>query len=553
MISLLYLGFLTLVTLGPEKNNIALLTGCILDAYLVYYASLFARQSGLKISLLLPLLLGVIYITQLYSVYLVGGYLSRLAIENAQTAYTTDFKHTALLIAIFIFPVVLAIDNIRKKTPSRREKGYFYGALALSAVIFPITPNANNFEVKAFESPLRSFVISILEYSTSQSKAINVNPLDLSQLKRDSVYLKRNELLKYSDKNVLVIFSEGFSARWMHAYGGNHPDLTPNLNALYEESFAVDNYWNHTAATFRGLRGQLTSGFQRLGGFHADGVGIAQMAGDIEAGINWLNPIRKLSKQGYKTYFYLSQENNLNKMLKSVGFDSVYGRDYISATYIKKPVEKNVLTDEQLLQSTLESLAKKSAEGERFFAAVYNFDTHNGLNSDIPYGNGKNEVLNRIKKFDLLMGRFIEDFKKSSLHENTLLVFTSDHATFPDIHARMADGSIPNIFVDRIPLLIYQKNIQPKKFDAGGVTSIALMPTLFDILGLENYSNMMVGCSIFETCFGNRLVSIGDESWVISNGRPEPLSNDSNDHNKARSIINSSKKLLEFRSSTSGK
>src|SRR5690606_16217047 len=58
----------------------------------------------------------------------------------------------------------------------------------------------------------------------------------------------------------------GPSARTLDPCGSTDPGLTPNLQAVARYTMVVDNYYNHTAATYRGLQGQMTSGFPRYGG-----------------------------------------------------------------------------------------------------------------------------------------------------------------------------------------------------------------------------------------------------------------------------------------------
>ena len=57
--------------------------------------------------------------------------------------------------------------------------------------------------------------------------------------------------------NLIIIFTEGLSDRVISE------ELTPNLYKLRHHSLYFENYYNHTAPTFRGLRGQLISGFVR--------------------------------------------------------------------------------------------------------------------------------------------------------------------------------------------------------------------------------------------------------------------------------------------------
>lgn len=87
--------------------------------------------------------------------------------------------------------------------------------------------------------------------------------------------------------------------------------VTPNLDKLSTEALSFKNYYNHTAATFRGLRGQLTSGYQFRDGLTDAGTGIAQLS---KAEINNIYLHRQtslpdiLKEYGYKSYFIASTE-----------------------------------------------------------------------------------------------------------------------------------------------------------------------------------------------------------------------------------------------------
>src|SRR3546814_18404526 len=69
-----------------------------------------------------------------------------------------------------------------------------------------------------------------------------------------------------------------------------------NLQALAGDTMVVDNYYNHTAATYRGLQGQMTSGFPRYGG--------------SEGGKGWMEGN---NADGYATRSYSSLSGVLDK------------------------------------------------------------------------------------------------------------------------------------------------------------------------------------------------------------------------------------------------
>ncbi|MBM9528879.1 sulfatase-like hydrolase/transferase [Desulfoprunum benzoelyticum] len=543
MLIFIYLLLLAGVFFTLNQNFFLIYIGCIVDVYVIYLIFKVTKNWSNKLLAVVPLVLGIIYIVQLYSVYAVGGYLSPLAIQNAQTAYTTDIKYTLLIWVLLIFALVYLVEMVRPQKQNKNTTAAIIVPLYLLSI--PIAPLANNFSVNVLESPIRSFALSAYAAYFNPNKKSDINFLQIGSLRKRQVYEYRNKYINVSDKNIVVIFSEGISSRWIAPYGGIYSDLTPNLNKLYGESFVIDNYYNHTAATFRGLRGQLLSSFQRIGGSNVEKTGLMQRQDSIKSKFNWTYPVEALKDEGYKSYFYLSQENVLNKMLETLKFDEVYGRTKLSELYLDGKIDSKVLTDKQLFESMLKSLIEKNEKGEKFFAALYNFDTHNNLNAEISYRGLNNEVLNRLKKFDSIFGDFLQEFKKSRLSENTVLIFTSDHSTFPDRHARSADPRMPHFFVDKIPFLIYGNGIKHNIFDAEGATSIAFMPTLLDFLGIKNFSNMMIGCSMFEKCSANRLIVIGDERFQTSREGFVPIKNN-NEFHKQHQIVDLSLNLSDF-------
>ncbi len=68
----------------------------------------------------------------------------------------------------------------------------------------------------------------------------------------------------FKGKNVIVIFTEGMSSEIIGHADGRDFSITPNIDNYLKEGASFSNYYNHTAATFRGLRGQLTSGYHTV-------------------------------------------------------------------------------------------------------------------------------------------------------------------------------------------------------------------------------------------------------------------------------------------------
>lgn len=300
--------------------------------------------------------------------------------------------------------------------------------------------------------------------------------------------------------NVIVFFMEGVSAQLLNSYGCQYPNLTPNLDKLAASSLSITNYYNHTAATNRGIRGSLTSGYQLLDGFYEKVYQHESMQRPSLTSI--------LARHNYETTFFLPHPKAITTMypmLKSLGVENVFYSEKISKEYFNGQLtadSTSSVKDRDLLYSLTKNLQQKeiSTNQHPFFIGIYNIGTHAFQNNlKHPYGNGKNEVLNRIHNFDYQFGKFLTYFLNSKLSNNTILIVTADHATFPDPSYRKISKA--EFFIDKIPFIIHAPFIDlPKTYDAKGRNSLDFAPTLLHMLNIKHEENMFLGCSLFENC-----------------------------------------------------
>uniref|UniRef100_UPI001BD1349A sulfatase-like hydrolase/transferase n=1 Tax=Citrobacter freundii TaxID=546 RepID=UPI001BD1349A len=219
------------------------------------------------------------------------------------------------------------------------------------------------------------------------------------------VWGKSSTLTAFNNPNVIVIFTEGMSASVIDKVNGKGLGVTPNIDSLYKNSIVFNNYFNHTAATFRGLRGQLTSAYQ-----YKDGVGTGQdgffeisnetVRSTFDKRLISLPEI--LNAHGYKTIFLSSTERNstLNAMVKTLSFDEVYGMGDFDF------YQSDRMTDRQTFLSLTDIVNKN--KNNKFFIGVYTSGTHHGIDSpDMIYKDGKNPYYNKFFNFDYQLGLFI--------------------------------------------------------------------------------------------------------------------------------------------------
>ncbi len=310
--------------------------------------------------------------------------------------------------------------------------------------------------------------------------------------------------------NVILIFAEGTSRQVIR------PDITPNTYDLLGKSFCVDNYFCHTAPTYRGVRGQLISGYQQNGIYIGDRISMNPKLSSIPM----LQTI--LAKEDYQTCFVSPDiiDDPFNRMINKLSFQKVV-------------IDAN-LSEIQTDRDTYETLFKTCDEYEkakkRYLICTYIQGTHVFLDSPHEkYKDGKDACLNKFYNQDHWFGEFIKKMQANNYFDNTLLIFTADHSTYPTPDFDKAFRSKHTSFVDTVPLLIYKNGIIPQHFDAQNKNSLALTPTILNILGIDNHRNYFLGNSLFsEEKSPYQSLSVR-ESYIIdtSSGKVKPVLNPS--------------------------
>jgi phosphoglycerol transferase MdoB-like AlkP superfamily enzyme len=309
--------------------------------------------------------------------------------------------------------------------------------------------------------------------------------------------------------NVIVIFAEGMSKEIFDGNNGSYTDLTPNLDEFTQSAINVTNYYNQTAATYRGLRGQLFSSQQYQEGYEN---GIPAMKRESNTKLTSIQSI--LSQNGYSTTMINPEPEQalFVNYLEQLGFDNVISGS--KKNLINSGGEKT-LPDSFNLQLLLKTAEAENNKGNNFFLSTYTYQTHVGLTSDVKYRDGKNEYLNKYYALDKAFGEFWDNFQKSPLYDNTIVVFTTDHATFPDPDYADTFNVGRSVYLSTVPLLIYYPGGKGQTVDAAGKNSLSLAPTLLDMIGVEDSKNYFLGCSLFSTQTSDMeyLTAIGDELY----------------------------------------
>lgn len=330
--------------------------------------------------------------------------------------------------------------------------------------------------------------MSIYDLSNNISKYNQLLQINSSKnIKSEQFH--RSEIPNHRDKpknlperpNVILIFTEGMS---QHIIDDDR-NVVPNLRNIQSVSLRFDNYYNHTFATYAGIIGQLYSGYQLKNSDKNYLISLPQI----------------LEGFGYQTAFINTEPKNreFTTYLGNLGFEKV----------ISAPINKSlgVSSDKNAYRKLFDEM---NSQGEKpFLLTMYTFGTHIGMDGfEKKFGDGKDRLLNRFHDMDFQFGKFIDEFNKSKFSENTIVIFTTDHATFVDDEYRSSFPKNTRVQgnLDRIPLFIYYKGINPEVINVDGKNFVNLTPTILDYL---DYSagNYFLGQSLFSKSENNSIYS----------------------------------------------
>jgi len=385
------------------------------------------------------LTVGAVYLAQTYAVHLTQAFISVVAMENAddiQWIQTPLFSWgVGLLLATTAGYGVLLRRASTLSTNNPKNSRWvvlflFAGIAWLVLVQSHIDRHlSENKRTATLAQPMTQLIATGIKF-------LKQNPPFFVQWANYEIYKYRHNITKdfYFNKdsirhtsptqqnnsppryNLVVFFVEGLSARFISGYDDTHQNLTPHMDALMAESLRVDNYFNHTAATFRGIQGQLTSSYPSAYGAPAWDTPRGSMAA-----AHYTTLPSALRSFGYRSAFISPENSRLNNMLRAMGFDRVYTGREASVELLNTSGISTPLPDAMLLDANIEFLRKhEGAATQPFLLATYNLGTHALRDSPAGgkrYEDGKNKTLNRIHHFDHQLGGVLAFFQIISPRE----------------------------------------------------------------------------------------------------------------------------------------
>lgn len=463
------------------KKPILILVGLV-ELTLILLASGYLvsinKILGYLINCILLLIIGIEIIVYRFA----GNYVSLIMVTNLESIQGISGK--TILYLLYIIPFILALC-----IPTPKIEGRFYKSFSKCGLVcvlllteFIIWNSGEN------SSPIENSILlfrNIYARQARYNKIAQSGNSDFEML--DSMFYKDtignyvSSPLQKKNPDVVLIFTEGLSKNIID----DERNIMPNVRMYEDKSLNFTNYYNHTAATYRGLIGQLYSGHQYNNNDENTLVSLQKIMHD----------------NGYQTTLINTEPNNqdFTNYLKIFDFDRIVTSNNTN-TWLRDDEAYALLANE----------VKECYENSKpDFIVIYTFGTHATFDeSKVKYGDGKNGLLNRFANADYYFGEFMKNFENNDKYNDLVVVFTTDHCTYEDedfIRTFEPSYTREDYFCDQIPLLIWYNKIEAQEINAEGRNSLCFAPTLLDFLDIDG-DNYFLGDSLFSNNDVNNLI-----------------------------------------------
>lgn len=318
--------------------------------------------------------------------------------------------------------------------------------------------------------------------SSSSPKGKSLNLLSNQDLQACDTHCSfdfsfRSELAP-TNKNIVVILLESWSAKYIDNLSGNNYRATPFVDQLIEKSQVWENFYAAGQRSIIGIQAVLSSA-PYLPNYPTLGFGLE---------LNKLSSIASiLNQNNYHTIMMQSSKRrsfNMEGIAQLLGFKEYYGKEDVPIIKAYPQEAPQFGWD----YDTLMFLNKKISERPKdkpFFSFLFTGTTHE------PFANpgeeflvyphqdtGEHGMLNTLKYSDWSLAQFMSEAEKQDWYKDTIFIFTADHVFKTD-----SDDLLDYY---HIPLIIYAPDgsLPPKKHK-GLASQYDILPSILDLAGID--------------------------------------------------------------------
>lgn len=498
-----------------ENSSVGLRLSFISLTYIIFIISLASIFKGKKGYIALLTLYSIIsimmFIDSLYFKYFnqLTSVVVLRQINQVGTigeSITHVLKPVNFLLIADLIPLIIYYIYTRKLTPINsihdleKKKALIFTACALLLVVASVLM-ANGLDENINLSKQEFFTYHISDIYNTFFAENEVD--DMDEFIKEAVKRTTNKDKKLygvaKGKNVITIQVEGLQNFVIdREYDGQ--ELTPNLNKLIrEDSIYFDRYYQQLG------RGNTSDAeFVSHNSLYPamDGQTYLMYYGNTYYGLPWIlkdNDYSTTAYHGYKPSFW-----NRDKAYPHQGFDRFVNEEDYTAS---EPIIGLGINDSEFFSQSIDYI--KDTE-KPYYAFLVTLSSHHPFEMPEEYrqiqliNEHKNTLfgnyIQSINYADAAIGEFINKLKEEGLYEDTIINIYGDHfglASTDENNKKLMTEYLGYEYdfdeMMRVPLIIHmpESGINQRISTTGG--QIDFLPTLLNLLGIENKKGIMIG------------------------------------------------------------
>ena len=432
------------------------------------------------------------YLTLWFGMVLLGLY---YWLSLSKVKVRTVHMHWPKFIIFFVFVVIAGRGGIGMK-PLAIVHAYSSGSSSFGNLVLNGVFSASHSSLSA---PVERLSISNLQIS----KTLNLSgdfwqkPFPLAQIN-----IPKSE----KSNNLVVLFVESLTPRYVDSFGGNDYKITPNLDKLSKAGWKFNRFYSHGQRSIEGTQSVLTGmpsvlGLPTIANISANYSKIATMA----------------EQHGTSTIFVNStlRESFLAQAIAgSTGFSEYYGKEDMPMLleYLPEEKDRNLGWDYETLMFSLEKIKNRKTPFMAFISLNTDhtpFPKLTGPFNRYPHHpTEEGGYLNSLHYTDWAIGEFFKKVKKEPWFDKTIFVITADH-----VLAHFQKGDFLEKF--RIPLIFYAPSLLKPKLIETVTSQLDLMPTFVEFMNLDTQYTAL-GTSLLQEQESEALVREGSLLGIIT-------------------------------------
>lgn len=333
---------------------------------------------------------------------------------------------------------------------------------------------------------------------------------------------KQNEYTaKYKDYNLIFLTAEGFSPYALHK------EVTPTLYKLVHEGYHFTNFYNP-------IWGVSTSDGEYVactGLIPKDGVWSFYKSAENYLPFVMGNQLKSL---GYKTLAY---HNHTHSYYRRDLSHPNMGYDYkglgngleVKKTWPESDIEMMEKTVDEYINGQPFHAYYMTVSGHMNYSFTGNYIAAKNKDyvKNLPLSDQSKAYISTQVELDRALKYLLDRLETAGIADKTLIALSADHypygLEYESINELAGHEVEKNFELYKSPFILYTANMEPVTIDKP-CSSLDIIPTLSNLLGLEYDSRLLMGRDIFSD--SSPLVIFSNRSFITDKGFYNSMTNE---------------------------